>query len=218
LASVRTVTRQRSDEQRKQQIREAATRCFVRRGYAETRLLDIAREAGLSKGGVYFHYKKKDELFHDILENLSTALRERWSASPTADKPADRSLARLVEAHLRTIQDHPDEVRLQNLLVAMAVQEPVFQDKLEQVTRIMHELYANLIQRGIHEGVFIPGDTSALAFAVLAFVHGLAAFTVLDDEGRLPITPELAADQVLRMLRVHTRASAVEFGPAKQWS
>ncbi len=212
------MTRQRSDEQRKQQIREAATRCFVRRGYAETRLLDIAREAGLSKGGVYFHYKKKDELFHDILEELSAALRERWSFGPTAEQPADRSLARLVEAHLRTIQEHPHEVRLQNLLVAMAVQEPVFRDKFEQVTRIMHELYASLIQRGMLEGVFVAGDVAALATSVLALVHGLGAFTVLDDEGRLPVAPELAAEQVLRMLRAHVSASAVEFGPPKQWS
>src|SRR5690606_32368793 len=111
------VSRQRTDEQRKQQIREAATRCFVRRGYAQTRLLDIAREAGLSKGGVYFHYRAKEQLFHDILENLSKSLQERWNFDPAAEQPADRTLGRLVKAHLRTMQDHPNEVRLHNLLV-----------------------------------------------------------------------------------------------------
>lgn len=208
------MTRQRSDEQRKQQIREAATRCFVRRGYAQTRLLDIAREAGLSKGGVYFHYKAKEQLFHDILENLSKSLQERWSFDPAVEQPADRSLGRLVQAHLRTIQDQPNEVRLHHLLVAMAVQDPVFRQKLEEVTQIMRGLYAGVIERGIAEGVFIAGDPNRFAVSVLAYVNGLAAFTVLDGEGRLPVAVEEAAEHALRMLKSHSSASAVEFAAA----
>jgi AcrR family transcriptional regulator len=209
-----SVTRQRSDEQRKQQIREAATRCFVRRGYAQTRLLDIAREAGLSKGGVYFHYRAKEQLFHDILANLSKSLQERWSFDPAAEQPADRILGRLVKAHLRTMQDHPNEVRLHNLLVAMAVQDPAFRQKLEEVTHIMRDLYAGIIERGIKEGVFIAGDPNTLAVSVLAYINGLGAYTVLDGEGQLPVTPESAAEQVLRMLKTHATASAVEFAAA----
>jgi AcrR family transcriptional regulator len=208
------VTRPRSDEQRKQQIRDAATRCFVRRGYAQTRLLDIAREAGLSKGGVYFHYRAKEQLFHDILENLSKSLQERWSFEPLAEQPADRTLGRLVTAHLRTMQDHPNEVRLQNLLVAMAVQDPAFREKLEEVTQIMRDLYTGIIERGVAEGVFIAGDPASLALSVLAYINGLGAFTVLDAEGQLPVAPEAAAEQVLRMLKTHASASAVEFGAA----
>lgn len=208
------MTRQRSDEQRKQQIREAATRCFVRRGYAQTRLLDIAREAGLSKGGVYFHYRAKEQLFQDILENLSRSLQERWSVGPESEQPADRTLGRLVKAHLRTIQDQPNEVRLQNLLVAMAVQDPAFRQKLEELTQIMRELYAGVIERGMAEGVFIAGDPNTLAVSVLAYINGLAALTVLDTEGQLPVTPEAAAEQALRMLKVHSSASAVEFAAA----
>lgn len=208
------MSRQRTDEQRKQQIREAATRCFVRRGYAQTRLLDIAREAGLSKGGVYFHYKAKHELFHDILENLSKSLQERWSFDPAAEQPADRTLGRLVKAHLRTMQDHPNEVRLHNLLVAMAVQDLAFRQKLEKVTDIMRDLYAGVIERGMKDGVFLPGDPNSLAVSVLAYINGLGAYTVLDGEGQLPIPPEAAAEQVLRMLKPHATASAVEFAAA----
>lgn len=214
------MSRQRTDEQRKQQIREAATRCFVRRGYAQTRLLDIAREAGLSKGGVYFHYKAKHQLFHDILENLSKSLQERWSFDPLAEQPADRTLGRLVKAHLRTMQDHPNEVQLHNLLVAMAVQDPAFRQQLEKVTLIMRDLYAGIIERGMKDGVFIAGDPSTLAISVLAYINGIGGYAVLDSEGQLPVSPEAAAEQVLRMLKTHASASAVEFAaaptPAKQ--
>lgn len=211
------MTSQRTDEQRKQQIRAAATRCFVRRGYAATRLLDIAREAGLSKGGVYFHYRAKDQLFYDIFENHSRVLQERWDFDPVVDQPADRTMARLIATHLRTMEDDPDEVRLFNLLVAMAAQEGSFRDKLAEVLETMHKLYAGVIERGMGEGVFVAGDARELAVAVVAFVTGLGAQTALDGEGRLPVAPPVAAEQVLRMLKVHSSASAVEFaaGPGQ---
>ena len=206
------MTRQRSDEQRKQQIREAATRCFVRHGYAQTRLLDIAREAGLSKGGVYFHYRAKEQLFHDILENLSRSLQERWDFDPSVEQQADRSLGRLVVAHLRTMQEHPDEVMLHNLLVAMAVQDPAFRLKLEEVTQIMRALYAGIIERGIRDGVFVPGEASILALSVLAYINGLGAYCVLQPDNQLPVSPEFAAEQAVRMLKLQASVSAVEFG------
>ena len=205
------MTRQRTDEQRKQQIRDAATRCFVRRGYEATRLLDIAREAGLSKGGVYFHYRAKEQIFHDILDKHSTLLQERWDFEPASDQPADRTMVRLVTAHMRTMQDEADEVRLFNLLVAMAAQEDAFRLKLDGILGTMRSLYAGVIERGITEGVFIAGDAKLLANAVLAFLHGLGCQAAAHAEGELPLSIELAAEQVLRMLKVHSSASAVEF-------
>ena len=198
------MTRQRSDEWRKQQIRAAATRCFVRRGFAATRLLDIAREAGLSKGGVYFHYRAKEALFHDILDNQLRTLESRWSFEPVADQPADRTLSRLVVAHLRTMEGEPDETRLNHLLVSMAPQDPAFREKLDEAFRVMRALYAGVIERGIKEGSFRRGDPEQLAHCVLALVQGLACQSTTDLDGKLPVRPETAADFVLDMLRPGT--------------
>jgi len=79
--------RQRMEDERKRSILAAATRCFVRQGYGQTRLVDIAREAGLSKGGVYFHYRAKEDLFRDLVEAHLEAVRARWGFIPVA---ADR--------------------------------------------------------------------------------------------------------------------------------
>jgi len=195
------MTRQRSDEWRKQHIRAAATRCFVRRGFAATRLLDIAREASLSKGGVYFHYKAKEALFHDILEHQLRSLEGRWSFEPVADQPADKTLGRLVVAHLRTLEGEPDETRLGHLLVSMAAQDTNFRDKLDEAFKVMRSLYAGVIERGIREGAFRQGDSERMANCVLALVQGLACQSAVDAEGKLPVRPEDAAEHLLHMLR-----------------
>lgn len=203
------MTRQRSDEWRKQQIRAAATRCFVRRGFAATRLLDIAREAGLSKGGVYFHYRAKEALFHDILDNQLKTLEARWSFEPVADQPADHTLGRLLVAHLRTMEDEPDETRLSHLLVSMAPQDATFRESLDGAFRVMRALYAGVIERGIQEGVFRKGDAEQLSHCVLAVVQGLACQSATDVDGKLPVRPEVAAETMLQMLRTENATASV---------
>ncbi len=209
------MTRQKSDEQRKQQIRAAATRCFVRRGYAATRLLDIAREAGLSKGGVYFHYRAKEQLFHDILDAQIEALKQRWGFEPVADQPADRTLAQVVGAHVRELEAMPDETRLCNLLVTMAVQEQEFRGKLDQAFAVTRKLYAGLIRRGIDDGVFTDGDPDVLAHGIVGLVQGLAAVSAVNADGKLPVSPENAARISLRMLGANPEvAKLVASAPA----
>ena len=194
------MTRQRTDEQRKQQIRAAATRCFVRRGYAATRLLDIAREAGLSKGGVYFHYRAKEQLFHDILDAQLAAFEARWSFEPVADRPADVIMANLVRAHVRTIEDNPAETRLTNLLVTMAVQDVEFRDKLSKAWEVSRTLYAGVIARGIADGVFKEADPHAMARNILSLVQGYAAQSALNEEGHLGVAVDDVVRGALRML------------------
>ncbi len=193
------MTRQKTDEQRKRQIRAAATRCFVRRGFAATRLLDIAREAGLSKGGVYFHYRAKEALFHDILDAQLDALKRRWSFQPGTDQPADLLLGTLVRAHVQELANEPDETRLCNLLVTMAVQEPDFRTKLDSAFRVTRNLYQEVIARGLASGVFHGPDAGQMAIAVHGFVQGLAACSATDEHGKLPMSADAAARLALTM-------------------
>src|SRR5512138_498953 len=55
-----------SDE-RKPQILQAASRVFARKGLAAARMEDIAHEAQLSVGGVYWYYKSKEEVIRDLM-------------------------------------------------------------------------------------------------------------------------------------------------------
>lgn len=186
------------DEQRKQQIRAAATRCFVRRGYAPTRLLDIAREAGLSKGGVYFHYKAKELLFADILEAQLATLQERWTAAAPTDLPADRALVEVATTHLKSFADNPDEAKLCNLLVTMSSHVQMFRAKLEQSFSVMRGRYADIIRRGVEQGTF-SGDPEAAARGIVALVYGFAAQASVDPDGKLPVSNEQAIALISRL-------------------
>lgn len=59
------------------QIVGAATRVIARKGYARTSLNDIAREAGMSKGAVHYHFSTKEALVAKVLETACDAVAER---------------------------------------------------------------------------------------------------------------------------------------------
>ncbi len=71
---------ERSRAKRNEDILSAAERVFARDGFAATTMDAIAREAGVSKGGLYRHVASKDELFLTILarsaSELESLLRE----------------------------------------------------------------------------------------------------------------------------------------------
>ena len=53
----------------KNQILDAALEVFVKKGYSETRMDDIVKKSGLSKGAIYHHYKSKRDLFLSLIEH-----------------------------------------------------------------------------------------------------------------------------------------------------
>src|SRR3989442_891100 len=60
------------DPEKPQQIIDAAVRVFARNGYYNSRVSDIAREAGIAAGTIYLYFKTKDEI-------LVTLFREKMA-------------------------------------------------------------------------------------------------------------------------------------------
>ena len=56
-----------SFDERKQAIKHAAIRIFVKQGFENTTMEDLVKETGLSKGGFYHYYKNTTDILHDIM-------------------------------------------------------------------------------------------------------------------------------------------------------
>src|SRR6266568_1436364 len=73
-------------EHRREQILNAAQRCFARKGFYETSMQDVFRESGLSAGAVYRYFKSKDQLIQAIsagvLGQMAAALEAALAEDP----------------------------------------------------------------------------------------------------------------------------------------
>ena len=58
---------------RKYQILDGAMQVFVDKGYANTRIDDIAEKISLSKGAIYHHFSSKKDLFLSLISHWETS-------------------------------------------------------------------------------------------------------------------------------------------------
>ena len=61
---------QRRKEERPQEITEAAFQAFAEKGYAATRVEEVAQRGGVSKGLLYLYFKTKEELFKAVIKSV----------------------------------------------------------------------------------------------------------------------------------------------------
>ncbi len=98
--------------ERQRRILEAALRVYARRGYGAATMDEVARASRTSKGGLYFHFPSKEDLFLALLRYASQRLLEKVEeAMATAPDPVSRAEAALSTV-LRTFARHRPLARL----------------------------------------------------------------------------------------------------------
>ena len=88
------ISRAERAAERRQAIIDAAMEEFIARGFAATRLDDIARRAGVAKGTIYLHFKDKESMFEELIRTAIVPLVGRMQGPP----PAGASVRDLIEA------------------------------------------------------------------------------------------------------------------------
>src|SRR3954466_15890884 len=84
--------------ERRGAIIDAAMDEFIARGFAATRLDDVAKPAGVAKGTIYLHFKDKEALFQELIRTALVPLIGRLAAPP----PAGASVRSALESFAQT--------------------------------------------------------------------------------------------------------------------
>ena len=174
-------------QERKDQLLACAAELFAERGYAETRVLDIVRAAGVAKGLFYWYFENKEALFRELVETNRLRLRK---AQALAIDPGAEPLMRIrqgAEASVRFMASYAHFFALlevENL-------EKQFADELRKGTEVHASDVASVLREGIDDGTVRDEDPDLLAFGVVGTVGYYGHF---HRTGRLPIPEdELAA-------------------------
>jgi AcrR family transcriptional regulator len=100
--------------QRRAAIIAAGLDEFTARGFAATRLDDVAKRAGVAKGTIYLHFKDKEALFQELVRTALVPLIGNLTALPAAGGSVREILERFAEAFVRDVAEtkRGDIVRL----------------------------------------------------------------------------------------------------------
>ena len=90
----------------KEEILRAAVRLFTHKGYTNTSMDDIAEAVGLTKGGLYHHIEKKDDLLRQIHDQLLDAYMIRVPAAIEGIVDPMERLTAWIRAHAMVVKDY----------------------------------------------------------------------------------------------------------------
>jgi AcrR family transcriptional regulator len=139
--------------ERRGAIIEAAMDEFIARGFAATRLDDVARRAGVAKGTIYLHFKDKESMFEELIRTAIVPMITRlWGTPPQPGA----SVRDMVEGFAKTFIEEVATTRrgdLVRLIVAEGPRFPAVADFYyrEVVSRGLGGMRA-LIELGIARG------------------------------------------------------------------
>jgi AcrR family transcriptional regulator len=155
--------RAKRGEDRRAEIIAAAIKLFVAKGYSGTRLDEVAREAGVSKGLPYLYFDSKEELFKAVVRE---ALLPPLIAGEARLQAHQGSVAELLRSLVHDYADYIREVSggIAKLVIAEANNFPeIARFYLEEVVVRGRAFLAELLRRGIANGEFRPVDPVAYA-------------------------------------------------------
>jgi AcrR family transcriptional regulator len=166
---------QRRKDARPAELLAAALACFKERGFAATRLDDVAAKAGVTKGTIYLYYPSKEELFKAVVRGELVPNIERLEAALGEPGPTAALLERLFTVWAEHIVPSPVSV-IPKLVIAEASNFPeLARFYLETAVHRVLRLVASVLRRGIACGEFRPVDVEHMVYCVL----GPLLFTVL---------------------------------------
>ena len=140
------------DPDKPQQIIEAAVRVFARKGYYNSRVSDIAREAGIAAGTIYLYFKTKDDilvtLFRDKMAEFVGALRKAIADEPDAAS----KVRRLVALHFCMLEEDPELAEV--VQVELRQGQKFFRGASSQEIGAYFTLIGSVLEEGVAERRF----------------------------------------------------------------
>jgi len=168
---------QRRKDARPEEIVAAALEVFVERGFAVTKLEDVARRAGVTKGTIYLYFENKEALFKAVVRETIVPVIAQGEAMAKAFTGSARDLfEKLVREYWRMV----GETALAGIPKLVMAEAGNFPDLArfyyEEVAVRGHRLMASVLERGIKAGEFRPVNVMvASKLAMSPLLHAVIA-------------------------------------------
>ncbi len=168
-------------EVRMEEILTAAVNEFLEKGYEGASVDSIARRAGLTKGGIYHHFRGKDEILLAANRKFEEPI---LSMIQTADSTPDaaEAIAGFIAQYLEYWSSHPREVAFFFLSFSKVLSSAKLWALYEEYCHVIRPFICGLYNRGMESGLFRAHDADRQALALLAALEGVLGYMIVDRE------------------------------------
>jgi AcrR family transcriptional regulator len=174
-------------------VLRTAAAVFAADGFQAASVSQLARRAGLSKPGIYYHVRDKEELLFRICVNSMAGILRDARAAVSASKDPAAQLRGLMLAHIAFHWQHSH-----NLAILFGQAGYLSPDRRRRVVALEREyldLVRGVIREGQRRGRFRRVDPTVAAFSLFAMLNTLDSW--YDPRGR--IRPEELTGELERL-------------------
>jgi TetR/AcrR family fatty acid metabolism transcriptional regulator len=140
------------DPDKPQQIVEAAIRVFARNGYYNSRVSDIAGEAGIASGTIYLYFKTKDEILVTLFRDRMAAFVAHLRREIAAEADPVAKIRRLVGVHFAVLEQNPALAEV--VQVELRQGHKFFRGASAHEVSAYFELIGSILEEGVAAGRF----------------------------------------------------------------
>ena len=205
--------RSRRKQARPGELLDAALDLFVAKGYAATKVEEVARQAGVSKGTLVLYFPSKQELFQAVVRHTLADRFAEWDLELDAYQQDTASLIRYCYEVWWTRIGNTKACGLTQLVMAEAHNFPEIAAFYRQEVVIPgNRLVERMLQRGIERGELRPINLqqgTALVLAPLIYcatARNTGGVCLPDPQMHIPDFLQLQADTLVRGLAPITAA------------
>lgn len=191
-----------TEHESKAQILAAAMSVFTEKGFAKASMNDIVRASGLSKGGVYWHFKSKDELITAIFDQFFVEqlalLDEVLAGEGTAVAKLNQLAAFTGSGVAELAAQFPSPLEF----YALAARDDSLKEHLQIHFQNYREKIETLVAQGISDGNFYDHNNTDVANTIMALFEGLLLlWAVAPKSVDLSVQVETAVQLLLQGLQ-----------------
>lgn len=189
------------EDVRRAAIINAARLLFCRQGFERTRMDDVAAQAGLTKGGLYFHFKNKRQVMEAVVNDRVQALARHMDDLEQMPGDPEEVLRATLQVFLREMAENialaaPGSDRYYPGPLELFLEGQKMSADNSEVAAIFNRVrshVARLVETGKRQGRFPGADPEAASVAAVGAVQGLylqygfdpKAFDLMDMGSRI---------------------------------
>jgi AcrR family transcriptional regulator len=191
------------DLARREELRAQAGEVFARLGFAHATMRDVAEATGILAGSIYHHFRSKDEILLELMENFhDDILRDLHAIVDPDTRPLDQ-LTEMIRTSVHYLLKRPDESKIINQDFQYMQARPEYAGVIRKA-RAASGIWIDVLNRGVAEGQLRADMNVEMTYAT--FMGALFSTLRWYRPGGKVSPEQFAAqltDQLLNGIQVH---------------
>jgi AcrR family transcriptional regulator len=165
----------------KNAIKRISINLFYKKGYFATSISNIAREVGIQKSSIYYHYSNKEELLFDIFKTTLVDLYENLEAQIKGVQGAEEKMRAAIQSHVIFHMERQKEV-----IISDSELRGLTVDNNKNIMKMRDDYerkFQSLIKAGIEKGIFADIDFKVASYGIITMCTAVSIW--FNQSGRL---------------------------------